>query len=130
MNAPVKVSADVEHGLALLREPFPAHQISKLPKETKKQADDRKADMAKGNWPPKCPICEGFHHPRAVHLDYVGHAALTDRLLDADLEWSWEPVALTLMRRPDPLGLAGIVIPAVDALPDVQERLVAAPASR
>ena len=29
-----------------------------------------------------------------VFLDYVGHAALTDRLLDADQEWNWEPLAL------------------------------------
>lgn len=50
-------------GLALLREPFPPNQISKLPKG-------------------------------GVMLDYVGHAALTDRLLDADPEWSWEPLAL------------------------------------
>lgn len=28
-----------------------------------------------------------------VTLSYVGHAALTDRLLDADPSWSWEPVA-------------------------------------
>lgn len=28
-----------------------------------------------------------------VLLDYVGHAALTDRLLDADPAWNWEPVA-------------------------------------
>lgn len=26
-------------------------------------------------------------------LDYVGHAAVTDRLLAVDPEWSWEPVA-------------------------------------
>lgn len=26
-------------------------------------------------------------------LDYVGHAALTDRLLDVDPMWSWEPLA-------------------------------------
>jgi hypothetical protein len=26
-------------------------------------------------------------------LDYVGHAALTDRLLDCDPLWNWEPVA-------------------------------------
>jgi hypothetical protein len=32
--------------------------------------------------------------PRAgVRLSYVGHAAVTDRLLDADAAWSWEPVA-------------------------------------
>ena len=53
---------DTQAGLELLREPFPAHQISKLPK---------------GN----------------VMLDYVGHAALTDRLLDADPSWNWEPLA-------------------------------------
>ncbi|MGL5734337.1 MAG: hypothetical protein ACRCYS_05675 [Beijerinckiaceae bacterium] len=28
-----------------------------------------------------------------VMLDYVGHAALTDRLLDTDPNWFWEPVA-------------------------------------
>ena len=30
-----------------------------------------------------------------VQLDYVGHAAVTDRLLTVDPEWSWEPFALT-----------------------------------
>lgn len=29
-----------------------------------------------------------------VMLDYVGHAATTDRLLQVDPEWSWEPFAL------------------------------------
>ena len=29
-----------------------------------------------------------------VMLDYVGHAALTDRLLDADPLWDWEPLAI------------------------------------
>ena len=62
MNAPEKVLAKPE-GLALLREPFPAHQISHLPK---------------GN----------------VMLAYVGHAALTDRLLDADPKWNWEFAAV------------------------------------
>lgn len=69
--------------LAKLREPFADHQISTLPKPYKK-------DSAKGN----CAVCGGFHGLPAVHLDYVGHAALTDRLLDADPEWSWEPLAL------------------------------------
>lgn len=50
-------------GLALLREPFPANQISYLPKG-------------------------------GVKLAYVGHAALTDRLLDADPAWNWEFAAV------------------------------------
>lgn len=77
-------------GLELLREPFPAHQVSKLPKETTAQADARKADR---NVAINCQVCGGWHHKHAVHLDYVGHAALTDRLLDADPQWSWEPAA-------------------------------------
>lgn len=28
-----------------------------------------------------------------IQLDYVGHAAVTDRLLSVDPEWSWEPLA-------------------------------------
>jgi len=73
-------------GLALLREPFEAHQISKLPKQAGWMKDKRDEYT-------NCKICGGYHHPKAIHLDYVGHAALTDRLLDADPEWEWEPMA-------------------------------------
>jgi hypothetical protein len=79
--------------LAKLREPFPPNQISKLPKETRAQIDARKADKSVMVW--KCEVCGGAHHKNAVHLDYVGHAALTDRLLDTDIEWSWEPAGFT-----------------------------------
>jgi hypothetical protein len=86
MSAVTKLKPDVEvepvDPLAKLREPFPAHQISKLPKPFKK-------DSPKG----KCGECGGYHGLPAVHLDYVGHAALTDRLLDTDPHWTWEPVA-------------------------------------
>lgn len=74
---------DQEAGLRLLRAPFTANQISKLPKPTKK-------DNPKG----KCAECGGWHGLPAVHLDYVGHAAITDRLLDADSGWTWEPLSL------------------------------------
>jgi hypothetical protein len=70
-------------GLALLRKPFESHQISKLPKPFKR-------DAAKGN----CRECGGYHGLPAAHLSYVGHAALTDRLLDCDPAWTWEPLAL------------------------------------
>ena len=77
-------------GLALLREPFQAHQISKLPKPTAKQTQEVKEDFKKGI---RCQLCGAWHHKDVVHLDYVGHAALTDRLLDCDPAWNWEPVA-------------------------------------
>jgi len=79
---------EIKTGLELLREPFPAHQISKLPKGTKAQNDCKAEDKR------KCAICGGWHHPQVIHLDYVGHAALTDRLLDCDLLWNWTPFAL------------------------------------
>lgn len=77
-------------GLDLMRAPFEPNQISKLPKPTKRQTDEVKADFSKGI---RCDLCGGWHHPKVVHLDYVGHAALTDRLLDCDPNWNWEPVA-------------------------------------
>jgi len=79
-----------EVSIITMRTPFPAHHISKLPKATKAQNDAVKADYKKGI---RCSICGGWHHPDVVHLDYVGHAALTDRLLDVDPDWTWEPVA-------------------------------------
>ena len=55
MNAPVTKGMDVpKTGLALLREPFPAHQISKLPKPTAKQTQQVKDDFKTGI---RCPIC-------------------------------------------------------------------------
>lgn len=81
---------DKENALKLLRKPFEAHQIGKLPKPTKSQTDAVKADFSKGM---RCPLCNSWHHPQVVHLDYVGHAAITDRLLDVDPAWYWEPLA-------------------------------------
>ena len=68
---------------AALREPFPPEVIGKLPKPTK--ADNKKGE---------CRECGGWHGLPAVHLDYVGHAAATDRLLSVDPEWTWRPMAL------------------------------------
>ncbi len=91
MNAQTKITAaEPVDPLALLRAPFPPHQVSKLPKPTKAQTDAVKADFKQGI---RCGVCGSWHHPQVVHLDYVGHAALTDRLLDVDPHWSWEPVA-------------------------------------
>jgi hypothetical protein len=81
-------------GLKKLREPFPADWISKLPKPTKRE-------NPKG----KCIVCGGWHGLPAVHIDYVGHADLTARLLDVDPLWNWKPLALT----PEGLPLVSVV---------------------
>lgn len=67
---------------AKLREPFLPEQIGKLPKPFSK--DSKKGD---------CKVCGGYHGLPAAHLDYVGHAATTDRLLQVDRTWSWEPLS-------------------------------------
>jgi hypothetical protein len=87
MNAPAQIEVG---GLDKLRLPFPPNQVSKLPKPTKAQTEAVKQDFKKGV---RCKECGSWHHPEVIHLDYVGHAALTDRLLDADPHWFWEPVA-------------------------------------
>lgn len=86
-------------GLARLREPFAAHQISKLPKPYRKDSD-------RG----QCRECDGYHGLPAIHLDYVGHAALTDRLLEVDPEWTWEPVAFGQDGLPKLDGMGGLWI--------------------
>lgn len=67
---------------AALRKPFPREAIGQLPKPYKK--DSQKGD---------CRECGQYHGLPAMHLDYVGHAAVTDRLLAVDPAWTWEPMA-------------------------------------
>jgi hypothetical protein len=113
VNKPVtKLEPEVEVAspadpLALLRRPFADHHISKLPKPTKAQTDAVKANFKEGI---RCKICGSWHHPEVVHLDYVGHAALTDRLLDADPMWFWEPVAFNDAGLPAFDGTGGLWI--------------------
>lgn len=93
--------------LVKMREVFPAHQISRLPKPTRAQTDAVKADYKVGI---RCQECGGWHHPKVEHLDYVGHAALTDRMLQADPFWSWEPVAFDARGLPALDGNGGLWI--------------------
>src|SRR5512133_2365194 len=85
----VKKMSDTAKALLKMREDFLPNQISKMCRSTKK-------DNVKGS----CPKCKGFHGLPAIQLEYVGHAALTDRLLDADPSWTWEPLAVDTMGYP------------------------------
>jgi hypothetical protein len=80
-------SSNVVEKLKKLREPFPKEEISKLPKPTKRQTEELKADIRKGI---RCKECGGWHHKDVIHLDYVGHAAVTNRLLSVDPTWSYD----------------------------------------
>lgn len=81
--------------LVRLRQPFPPESVGKLPKSSCRacsQAQNKRCD--RHTWVSNCPECHGGHSSATVHLDYVGHAAVTDRLLAVDPLWSWEPLAL------------------------------------
>jgi len=90
MAEPTSGMSSAGQGLAKLREPFPPHQISQ-------RQQSRGGPM----------------------LSYVGHAALTDRLLDADPMWNWEPLAF------GPEGL-----PVIDTLGGMWIRLTVCGVSR
>lgn len=62
----------------------PKEMVDKLPKPTKRD-----------NPPGKCKECGGWHGLPAVHLDYMGHAAVRRALIETDETWNWEPVAFT-----------------------------------
>lgn len=66
-----------------LRKPFLPEAVGQLPKPFSK-------DSPKG----KCQDCGGWHGLPAMHLDYVGHAAVTDRLntVAGPEGWDWEPL--------------------------------------
>lgn len=83
--------------LEILRKRFPANKIGKLPKLTcsacvKKQCQEHKRR--------KCETCGNYISTAHLHLDYVGHATITERLIEADPLWDWEPVGVDELGRP------------------------------
>jgi len=85
------VADTIASKLASLRAPFPADEIELLPKYTgRKDANGKVPRDAYGS----CRECGGYHPLPSIHLSYVGHAGITNRLLDVDPEWTWEPLAL------------------------------------
>lgn len=82
-------------GLARLREPFAENQVNMLPRNVRKNDNDKfQCTQQNGRKVSLDGKYCGGYHALAIHLDYVGHAALTDRLLEVDPEWSWEPLAI------------------------------------
>lgn len=76
-----------------LRAPFERGKIGKLPKVYCKTCTNPKVQCAEHK-PKKCGTCKAFISPAHNHVDFVGHAHVTERLLDVDPTWNWEPMAL------------------------------------
>ena len=75
-----------------LRKPFTAEEIGKLPRVTCGDCSDRRKECTKHS-KSKCNVCGAYVSEKHIHIDYVGHADVTSRLLAADPEWNWEPKA-------------------------------------
>ena len=75
-----------------LRAPFPAEQIGQLPRVTCGDCSDRSTRCSKHERS-KCSDCGAYVSTAHIHLDYVGHADVTSRLLEVDPDWTWEPLA-------------------------------------
>ena len=84
MTASTNGTAKTETGDAwtALRAPFPSEAIGKKPQPLKKNAE-------KG----KCDECGKWHGLPAIHIDFVGHAYVTERLNSIDPGWELVPSA-------------------------------------
>jgi hypothetical protein len=102
-----------------LREPFPDATVGKLPRVTCKACSNSPARHCDRHERKDCKTCGNWISTAHMHLDYVGHAAITDRLLQVDPTWSWEPVAF------NPNGL-----PALDGSGGLWIRLTVAGVTR
>jgi hypothetical protein len=108
---------------AILREPFPPEKVGVLPRIT---CDECKASAGRAcnrHKKGRCPGCKQWITDGHIHLSYVGHAAVTDRLLKADPNWTWTP----MYRDVDPAVLAAA---AGTGDPAVIEAVIAASPAR
>lgn len=81
-----------------LRAPFPDAEIGKLPRVWCPACRDaiktRRGKACEQHRVINCQLCHQKHTDGALHLDYVGHAETTDRLLSVDPTWAWAPMAV------------------------------------
>jgi hypothetical protein len=95
--------------MAALRAPFPASAVGKLPKVTCSQCTQNKG-QCDNHRKSKCAECGNYITPAHLHLDFIGHAATTQRLLEVDPGWTWEPVAFDAAGLPARDQLGGLWI--------------------
>lgn len=87
--------------LGKLRVPFPPEHVGKLPRVICTKCSRGNGTCEDHPKKVNCQECGSWISPRHIHLDYVGHADVTIRLLEVDPEWTWEPKATD----PDPDAL-------------------------
>ena len=69
---------------------FPQDQIEKLPKPIKGGRDQPRFQCRPGTQASVDGYHCGGYHSKAIHLDYIGHATITERLNSVDPFWTIE----------------------------------------
>ncbi|MEH0650701.1 hypothetical protein QA995_14970 [Streptomyces scabiei] len=93
MTTAPKLTEQQIASLARLREAFPPAEIRYLPRVWCGTCRDMKG-ACKNHQRVKCQKCRNNISSAHIDLAYVGHAEATNRLLNVDPAWGWEPVAL------------------------------------
>lgn len=93
-----------------LSDPFEPGDIGKLPKLNCRACSDSKGRGCDKHKVSKCKECGNWLSSAHIHLDYVGHAHVTERLLKVDPDWSWEPMATDANGLPQLDGSGGLWI--------------------
>jgi hypothetical protein len=88
----VRDQASAPSPLARLREPFPESEIRYLPRVWCRACRDSRAGCSRHAYQ-YCKRCDNKITTAHIDLRYVGHAEATNRLLNVDPTWTWEPVA-------------------------------------
>lgn len=97
--------------LTKLRAEFPADEVGKLPRSTCKDCSrSERKRCEQHRWVTGCPECRGSHSSATMHIDYVGHADVTARLLEVDPAWSWRPFSVDEINAMPPGYRAGLWI--------------------
>ena len=109
-GAEAPTSAMTPETAAMLRAPFPAGAIGKLPRTTCRTCPKSPGKVCDRHSKNECRVCGNYMTTAHIHLDYVGHADVTSRLLEVDPTWGWEPTALA------PDGTPMIVTEGKDAV--------------
>lgn len=102
-----------------LREKFEVKQIGLKPKITCRACSKAPYRECGEHKKQMCRDCGQWITPKHMHVEFVGHANVTDRLLEVDPGWTWEPVGF------DERGL-----PALDANGGLWIRLTVAGVTR
>lgn len=62
--------------------------LAQLPRYTGNERDKSKRNKS------RCDVCGGWHEQPSIHLDYMGHADVTEALIKIDPFWTWRPAAI------------------------------------